>query len=170
MNVSRTVLTADHFARLLNARRVGKGKWIARCVAHDDRTPSLSIWVGKKHPVMFRCMSQQCDPKSILDAMGLVWADVMSDRITDPKALKKAIALQKEEERKRLESRKKMRNAIDWARRCDLKVKECGKLLANSPESSTLARDFHWSLDQARNAQAAIRPFFHPCFIPGEYL
>lgn len=163
-------MTASAFAALLRARKVGKDRWVAKCPSHADRTPSLSIWVGKKHPVMMRCMSQQCPNDAILAALGLQWADVMTDRITDPKALKKAIALQKEEERKRLSDRRSMRNSIDWARRCELKVKECGMLLAKSPESSTLARDFHRSLDQARNAQAAIRPFFHPAFIPGEYL
>ena len=58
--------------------------------------------------MMMKCMSQGCDNGAILAALGLSWADVMTDRITDPKALKRAIALQKEEERKRKEERRRM--------------------------------------------------------------
>ncbi len=36
-------MTADAFAGLLQARRVGRDRWQARCPAHDDRHPSLAI-------------------------------------------------------------------------------------------------------------------------------
>jgi hypothetical protein len=75
-------MTASEFARLLNARRVGKGKWIAKCTAHPDRTPSLSIAEGRRVPVVIRCMSQNCDPRAILDAMGLRWGDLFDGKPT----------------------------------------------------------------------------------------
>ena len=34
--------TADALAKALHGRKCGSG-WIARCLAHDDRHPSLSI-------------------------------------------------------------------------------------------------------------------------------
>ncbi len=73
-------MNASELASLLQARRVGKNRWVAKCPAHvPDRNPSLSIAVGKKSPVVFRCMSQGCPPKAILEAMGLSWKDVLGE-------------------------------------------------------------------------------------------
>src|SRR6185312_4820966 len=66
-------MTAADIARLLNARKVGRGKWVARCVAHPDRNPSLSIAEGRKVPVVLKCMSAGCETSAILAAMGLSW-------------------------------------------------------------------------------------------------
>jgi hypothetical protein len=76
-------MTASELARLLRARRAGKGKWTAKCPAHDDRTPSLSIAEGRRVPVLLRCMSHGCDTLAILEAMGLRWGDLF-DRTTTP--------------------------------------------------------------------------------------
>jgi len=77
-------VTAAEFAGLLQAKRVGKGKWVAACPAHEGdgrkHKPSLSIAEGRKTPVVFKCMSQGCSQKSILEAMGLTWRDVLGDR------------------------------------------------------------------------------------------
>ena len=40
----------------LNAKRVGKG-WIAKCPAHDDRNPSLSIGVGRNQKILLYCFT-----------------------------------------------------------------------------------------------------------------
>ena len=40
-------MTANEFASLLNARRIGPGRWMAKCPGHPDRTPSLSIATGR---------------------------------------------------------------------------------------------------------------------------
>jgi len=41
-------MTAEAIAKALGGRKAGGG-WTARCPAHDDRTPSLSIR-GYQHP------------------------------------------------------------------------------------------------------------------------
>ena len=69
-------MTASELAALLRARRTGKGKWTAKCPAHLDRTPSLSIAEGEKVPVVLKCMSQGCDTRAILEALGLKWGDL----------------------------------------------------------------------------------------------
>ena len=74
-------MTAAELARTVRARRTGKGKWVARCPAHPDRTPSMAIAEGKKG-VLVRCMSQGCDTKSILDALGLGWGDLFAGKPT----------------------------------------------------------------------------------------
>ena len=65
-------MTADALARALKARRSGSG-WMAHCVAHDDRTPSLGIRVGTDGRILVRCYSG-CPQEAViaaLKAMGL---------------------------------------------------------------------------------------------------
>jgi hypothetical protein len=73
-------MTANEFAALLGAKSLRRGKWIARCPAHGDRHPSLSIAEGKKHPVIFKCMSAGCTQDEVLKAMGLTWKDLLGER------------------------------------------------------------------------------------------
>lgn len=75
-------MTASEFARLLRAKRIGKGKWIAHCPSHPDRNPSLSISEGRKVPVVLKCMSAGCETKEILAAMGLTWGDLFYGKAT----------------------------------------------------------------------------------------
>jgi hypothetical protein len=72
-------MTTAEFARLVGAKKTGKGKYIARCPAHRDRRPSMTIAEGRQG-VLVRCMSQQCDTKAILDALGLKWGDLFYNR------------------------------------------------------------------------------------------
>lgn len=91
-------MTAQQFASLLSGRRTGRGKWVAKCPSHPDRSPSLHITEGKSWSVVFECMSQHCDRASILDAMGLTWSDIsrsatmtpeVRQRVADQERLKK---------------------------------------------------------------------------------
>jgi len=77
------MITASEFARLLGAKRAGKGKWVSRCPSHPDKNPSLSIAEGRKS-VVFKCMSQGCEANEILAAMGLTWKDVLGERDVTP--------------------------------------------------------------------------------------
>ncbi len=64
-------------ARLDGVRETGSGKWIARCPAHDDRSPSFSIRdVGDR--VLVHCFAG-CDPDEILAAVGLTYADLWNE-------------------------------------------------------------------------------------------
>src|ERR1700730_5984372 len=69
--------TADLAARL-HARRAGKG-WIARCPAHDDRRPSLSISEGRDGRVLIQCFAG-CSTDAITSSLGLA----MTDRFKAP--------------------------------------------------------------------------------------
>jgi len=57
----------DTLARLERVRECGNG-WIARCPAHADDEPSLSIAVGEKVPVVFHCHAG-CDYARIRTAL-----------------------------------------------------------------------------------------------------
>lgn len=76
-------MTAPEFVALLEARgfaprQVGDGRWLARCPAHDDRDPSLSVSVGRDHPVVV-CCHADCEYGQVLAALGLGEADVCRD-------------------------------------------------------------------------------------------
>lgn len=68
-------MTAQAFADLLHARRTGRGKWQARCPAHKDRNPSLSINDGKDGRVLLKCHAG-CPTEAILVGMGLRMSDL----------------------------------------------------------------------------------------------
>lgn len=55
------------------------GYWMARCPAHEDREPSLSVERGKEQPVVFKCHAG-CHRDDILSALGLTLADVSIPR------------------------------------------------------------------------------------------
>ena len=73
-------MQASEFAALLHAKQLRRGHWIARCPAHPDKRPSLSIAEGRKQPVVFKCMSAGCTNDEVLKAMGLTWNDLLGDR------------------------------------------------------------------------------------------
>lgn len=59
-------MKAETIAKALGGRKVGQG-WTARCPAHDDRDPSLSIRdAGGK--VLVRCHAG-CDQRDVIDAL-----------------------------------------------------------------------------------------------------
>ena len=74
---------ASEFAALLHAKQLRRGHWIAHCPAHADKHPSLSIAEGRKHPVVWKCMSAGCTQDEVLRAMGLTWRDILGDRPRD---------------------------------------------------------------------------------------
>ena len=47
-------MTADDIAKVPGGRRAG-ASWMARCPAHNDREPSLSIRQGEDGKVLVRC-------------------------------------------------------------------------------------------------------------------
>jgi hypothetical protein len=65
-----------------NPKRNGKG-WVARCPAHDDRRPSLSISEGKGARALVHCHAG-CAPERIVAALGLTLADLMPPNDHDP--------------------------------------------------------------------------------------
>ena len=65
--------TADAIGKALGGRKAGRG-WIARCPAHDDRKPSLSLSTNKDGKVLVRCHAG-CDQAQVIDALraGGLW-------------------------------------------------------------------------------------------------
>ena len=60
--------------RLTHPKRQGAG-YVARCPAHDDSTPSLSVSVGASGAVVLHCHAG-CTTEAVVGALGLTMADL----------------------------------------------------------------------------------------------
>lgn len=63
--------------RLKGVKRCGDG-WQAKCPAHDDDNPSLTIKQGDRQPIVLYCHAG-CKPENILKKIGLEMADICRD-------------------------------------------------------------------------------------------
>jgi len=66
-------------SRLDKVRRTGAGRWIARCPAHDDKSPSLSIRELEDGRVLLHCFAG-CGAHDIVAAVGLEMDALFPDR------------------------------------------------------------------------------------------
>ena len=81
------VSAAKLIDRLDKVRAIGPDRWLARCPAHEDKSPSLSIRETERGMTLAHCFSG-CEIESILDAVGLTFADIMPERIGDQHSYK----------------------------------------------------------------------------------
>lgn len=65
--------------RLECVRKTGAG-WIARCPAHDDRRPSLSVAEADDGRVLLRCFAG-CSAADVVHSVGLDLADLFPRRL-----------------------------------------------------------------------------------------
>lgn len=63
----------DLLSRLTKVKPRGKGRWMACCPAHGDKSPSLSIRETQDGRVLLHCWVG-CGAADILDAIGLDFA------------------------------------------------------------------------------------------------
>lgn len=59
-------------SRLDQYRETGKGQYLARCPAHDDRSPSLSIKELPDGRILINCFAG-CGALDVITAVGLDW-------------------------------------------------------------------------------------------------
>lgn len=74
--------TTKILERLSDAKETSSG-WMARCPAHEDRRPSLSISEGEDGRALLRC-HRGCSTKEIVDALGLEERDLFDDSTKRP--------------------------------------------------------------------------------------
>lgn len=70
-------MTGEQIAERLHARPNGSG-WTARCPAHADRSPSLSIREGDGGRVLLYCFAG-CSVESICAALNIKVSDLFSE-------------------------------------------------------------------------------------------
>ena len=67
--------------RLERVKATASG-WMARCPAHEDRTASLSVGVGKQGQALVHCFAG-CHPVDVLAAIGLELRDLYPQQSQD---------------------------------------------------------------------------------------
>jgi len=66
-------------ARLDRVKRTGDGRWLARCPAHEDRSPSLSIRDTDDGRTLLHCFAG-CSVEQVVAALGLKLEDLFPPR------------------------------------------------------------------------------------------
>jgi hypothetical protein len=70
---------ADVIERLDGVRQSGQGKWVAKCPAHTDRSPSLSVRETPDGVVLIHCFAG-CHVDEVLQAAGLEFSSLFPPR------------------------------------------------------------------------------------------
>lgn len=67
-------------SRLKGLKPSGLDKWIARCPAHKDRSPSLTIRAIADGRILMHCFAG-CGTDAVLDALGLKFTELFAERM-----------------------------------------------------------------------------------------
>jgi len=78
-------MNAAELADRLGARSAGEGSWSAKCPAHEDRNPSLSIGTGDNGGVVVHCHAG-CPTEAVVTAAGVSMGDLAPAKATNDDA------------------------------------------------------------------------------------
>ena len=151
---------AEHFG----GRRVSSGRWMAKCPAHPDRSPSLSIAAGRDGKVLVRCFAG-CDLSAVLRSAGLTIDNLFPG---PPPAPEKLAAITAERDRRLAidrAQRAEERAAVDWLRlrwqELDrdrpILARELAMMPDGAPGEKALTFHFHSALAQMRFIDSALQ-------------
>ena len=73
--------------RLDGVKHTGVGRFMARCPAHDDRSPSLGVKDCGDGVTVVNCLAG-CETEDVLSAVGLSFSDLYPERIGQDHAYK----------------------------------------------------------------------------------
>jgi hypothetical protein len=66
-------------SNLEGVRQTGHGRWVAKCPAHDDRSPSMAVRELDDGRILLHCFAE-CSPDEILDAIGMTFSDLYPEK------------------------------------------------------------------------------------------
>lgn len=147
---------AARIAEHLHGRRIGSGRWVAKCPAHADRSPSLSIAEGRDGRALVRCFAG-CDLAQVLASSGLTIDRLFSTTLRQPEPQATATERERRHAEQQAE-RAAQRAAEDWLRLRWQALEEAVPRLArrlalmpeNSPGALALTKHFHDVLAEMR--------------------
>jgi hypothetical protein len=148
-------MTGRAFALLLRARSVSKGKWQARCPAHSDRSPSLSICEGKDGRVLVHCFAG-CTIEQILIAVRLQKRDLFAGPLPSADQLAGAPGFRAACERAVRAERRARIATIERADKLKTIVETLSAKLARDPADERLALTFHRACNLLHNAELSV--------------
>ena len=74
-------MSIDAFLSSLDGvKKTGANRYLARCPAHDDRSPSLSVAEGDNGRTLIHCFAG-CEPLDILNSVGMKFSHIMPERL-----------------------------------------------------------------------------------------
>ena len=152
-------MSASEFAALLHAKRIGRGKWMAKCPAHADKRPSLAISEGNPRkgnfPFAMCCMSQGCTGDEILKAMGLTWKQGLGDKAVSRKEQLRADRERAEREEIRRNVRELVITALRQSAHWYAVAEKIAASMARMPHGNVAtAIRYHEALTKARRFEA----------------
>ena len=149
-------MTADSFADMLRARPAGRGRWQARCPAHPDRNPSLSIKQGERG-ILLKCWSHGCTPQQIVSAVGLSMRDLFDAPLTP--ASRRELELRRATQAVEDSRQRRRRIALmKGYRACTSRMAVIADAVFNGEPERTdeLGREFHDCLDFQRAVEVEV--------------
>jgi hypothetical protein len=157
-------MTAEALAEFANARCIAKGRWLTRCPAHDDRSPSLAISVGRDGRVLLRCWAG-CRTSDILAALGLSWNALFPNGPPpSPAEMSKAAREREAEANQQRQLRAVERARDDRTRRLEAVLSELGRRLRlmpdGSPQEDVLTGLYYETLDKFPDRQVTDQELF----------
>jgi phage/plasmid primase-like uncharacterized protein len=154
-----TPAPAERIADLLHAKQRGRGKWIANCPAHSDKTPSLSIKEGRDGRCLLWCFAG-CRLSEILEKTNLELRDLFPSSPSSPEQMRAAVAERDRRERAKRERAQAERLIASKIRKLTMLHDEVGEKLAylpdQHPDSARLTMLYHNVLARLRAAEAAV--------------
>jgi hypothetical protein len=87
VDLEKKMIEQKLLSRLQGVKKTGNNRWIALCPAHDDRSPSLGIGIGKNGGVLCLCRAK-CPIDKVLDAVQLSLSELFPERLPDCKGQK----------------------------------------------------------------------------------
>jgi hypothetical protein len=151
-------MTAAEFASHLHGRRVGAGRWMARCPAHADKTPSMSIATGRDGRVLLRCFAG-CSVTAILAVAGLRFQDLFAGPSPSTAQLRQMTALRGAQQLEAKALGRADGEARSTVRKLEAVTDALGAQLARTADDGrgdALARLYHTTLDRLREAEAKL--------------
>lgn len=145
-------MTAADIAELLGARRTGCGRWQARCPAHDDKSPSLSISEGSDGRVLLHCHAG-CTVEAMLAALGLAWHDLFAGPPPTPEQTRLAVLMRDKYETEARQRCIAHGAACERMLRLERIADELGARLARAQDNSKIAELFYQVTDQLHTAE-----------------
>ena len=148
-------MTPPEIASLLGARKVGLERWTAKCPAHQDRSPSLSIATGRDSRVLLRCWAG-CDLEAVLKAAGLRMTDLFDGPPPTPEQARGAAKMRESLETAARERRAAHGSACDRIHKLERIAGAFAAKLVHLPdgaEANAMETLFNAALDKVRAAE-----------------
>ena len=151
-------MTAEALAAVIGARRSARGRWMARCPAHEDRSPSLSITEGHDGRVLLHCWAG-CHTIDVLNALGFDWSALFAGPPPSSAEMAKARREHERADAERQQKRGTEHLIADRVMRLRRVVDSLGAKLARMPDGAmgadAMARLFHRACHLLHEAEAA---------------